>query len=325
MRRLPAAEPGEPPLRVGVSACLLGERVRYDGGHKRDPFVVDLLGPFVEYVPFCPEAELGLGVPREPIRLERRGEEVRLVAPGSGRDLTAGMARLAEARCRELERAGLSGYLLKKDSPSCGMERVRLYGTGGAPSRRGVGAFARVLLARFPHLPVEEEGRLHDPALRERFVLRLFGYRRARALFAGRWSVGALVRFHTAEKLLLLAHDPARYRRLGALVAAAKGRPRAEVAREYFEGYMSALERGATRGRHVDALQHAAGHLRERADPQERRELAGLIDDYRRGLAPRIVPLTLLRHLVRRYDVGWLAEQRYLAPHPQELLLLNRG
>jgi uncharacterized protein YbgA (DUF1722 family)/uncharacterized protein YbbK (DUF523 family) len=324
MRRLATVTPElAEPIRLGVSSCLLGQPVRYDGGHKRDPFVVDLLGPFVEFVPFCPELELGLGVPRETIRLERRGEAVHLVAPKSGRDLTVDMARLAEKRCRELATEDLAGYVLKKDSPSCGMERVKVYAETGMPEKSGAGAFARVLQERFPHLPIEEEGRLHDPDLRERFVVRLFGYRRVRALFAARWTMGSLVAFHTAEKLLLLAHDTAAYRRLGALVAGAKAHPRAEVAQAYFDDYMAALEVGATRRKHVNVLQHAAGHLKKLATTDEKQELAGLIEDYRTGLVPLIVPITLLRHFVRRYDVKYLQGQRYLEPHPKELMLLN--
>jgi uncharacterized protein YbbK (DUF523 family)/uncharacterized protein YbgA (DUF1722 family) len=309
-------------LRVGVSSCLLGEQVRYDGQHKRDAFLADRLARFVELVPVCPEVELGLGVPRETIRLERREGAVRLVAPRSGRDLTEAMRRYAERRVAALARADLDGYVLKKDSPSCGMERVKVWNERGQAPKEGRGAFAEILLRRLPLLPVEEEGRLHDDALRENFVERVFAYRRVKDLFAGRWTLRELVAFHAREKLLVLAHDPAAYRRLGPLVAGAKGRPRAEVAREYAEGFTTALVKLATRGRHVNVLQHVAGFLKH-LPPGDREELADLIADYRAGLVPLVVPLTLIDHHVRREGIPWLAGQTYLRPHPKELMLRN--
>jgi uncharacterized protein YbgA (DUF1722 family)/uncharacterized protein YbbK (DUF523 family) len=311
------------PIRIGISACLLGQSVRYDGGHKEDVFATGLLARFVSFVPVCPEVEVGMGVPREPIRLERRPGGVRLVAPGSGADHTDAMRRWAERRVRELERLDLSGYVLKKDSPSCGMEGVRVHLPRGRPSRDGRGAFAAVLVERLPLLPVEEEGRLHDLALRENFVERVFAYRRLRDLFAGRWSVGDLVRFHTAEHLLVLAHEPAAYARLARLVAGAKGRPRADVAREYAEVYMDALRKLATRGRHTNVLEHMAGYFKDLASPDDRAELRVAIGDYRRGLVPLVVPVTLIKHHARRHQVAYLAGQRYLDPHPKELMLRN--
>lgn len=319
-----ASASGGPPARLGVSSCLLGERVRYDGGHKKDDFLTELLARFVELVPVCPEVELGLGTPREPIRLQRDGDLVRLVAPKSGKDHTEPMRRFAERRVRALARLDLCGYVLKKDSPSCGMERVRVWG-GRMPSRDGRGAFAAVLMAELPLLPVEEEGRLRDPGLRESFVERVFAYRRLKDLFQGRWTVGGLVSFHAAEKLLVLAHEPAAYQRLGRLVAGAKGAPRAEIARAYAEVFMSALARPATRGRHVNVLQHMAGYLKDLASADERQELAEAIEDYRRGLVPLVVPVTLVKHHVRRHGIAYLAGQRYLEPHPKELMLRNHA
>ncbi|HEX8908210.1 MAG TPA: DUF523 and DUF1722 domain-containing protein [Anaeromyxobacteraceae bacterium] len=319
-----ASASGGPPARLGVSSCLLGERVRYDGGHKKDDFLTGLLARFVELVPVCPEVELGLGTPREPIRLQRDGDLVRLVAPKSGKDHTEPMRRFAERRVRALARLDLCGYVLKKDSPSCGMERVRVWG-GRMPSRDGRGAFAAVLMAELPLLPVEEEGRLRDPGLRESFVERVFAYRRLKDLFQGRWTVGGLVSFHAAEKLLVLAHEPAAYQRLGRLVAGAKGAPRAEIARAYAEVFMSALARPATRGRHVNVLQHMAGYLKDLASADERQELAEAIEDYRRGLVPLVVPVTLVKHHVRRHGIAYLAGQRYLEPHPKELMLRNHA
>jgi uncharacterized protein YbgA (DUF1722 family)/uncharacterized protein YbbK (DUF523 family) len=323
-----------PRLRIGVSSCLLGQKVRYDGQHKRDDFLTEVLDPFVEWVPVCPELEVGMGVPREAIRLVGKVGAPRLVAERSGADHTEAMQAYAERRVAELAEADLDGYVLKKGSPSCGMERVRVYpakrgGGAGPPRRDGVGAFARVLMERLPLLPVEEEGRLHDPALRESFVERLFGHarwKRARAEARARgkaMSRGDLVAFHTAHKLALLAHSPAAYRRLGALVGTlGKGSIAAQV-EAYGAGFMEALRTPATRGRHANVLQHMAGYFRDVLGADDRKELEGVVADYGRGLLPLVVPLTLLRHHVRSHGVAYLAGQTYLDPDPKELCLRN--
>lgn len=313
-------------LRLGVSACLLGRKVRYDGQHKRDPFLVDVLGEFVEWVPVCPEQELGLGVPREPIRLVGDPAAPRLVGERSGRDHTGPMRRLAEARVAELARLDLDGYVTKKDSPSCGMARVRVHsGRGGPPRRDGVGAFAAVLLARLPLLPVEEEGRLQDAALRESFVERVFAYARWKAAVARGMRRGDLVAFHTVHKLALMAHSPAAYRTLGAAVGAVAKAPVARTVEAYGRGFMEALRIPATRGRHANVLQHMLGYFREVLPPADRAELAELVADYARGLVPLVVPLTLIRHHVRRHGVAYLAGQTYLDPDPKELMLRNHA
>jgi uncharacterized protein YbgA (DUF1722 family)/uncharacterized protein YbbK (DUF523 family) len=314
---------GDDRPRLGISACLLGRKVRFDGGHKRDVFVTDMLGPWFTWVPVCPEVELGLGTPRESLRLVGPPTAPRLVAPRSGSDITEAMSRLAEARAGELAAQDLAGFILKKDSPSCGMERVRVHGRGGMPVRTGVGLFARALMARMPLLPVEEEGRLHDPLLRENFIERVFAYGRWRRFGAGRPSRGGLVRFHTAHKLTLLAHDPTGYRRLGALVARAAGRPLRDVLSDYAAEFMRALGVLATRPRHANVLEHVLGHLSSGLDAGGRREMVELIADYRRGLVPLVVPLTLVKHHARRLDVRYLLGQVYLDPHPRELMLRN--
>ncbi len=320
-RTAPGRPPGGP-IRIGVSSCLLGTNVRFDGGHKKDEFITGGLARFVEFVPVCPEVEVGMPVPRPAIRLERRGGSVHLVDPRHGVDHTEPMRRWAERRVAEIEGQDLCGFVLKKDSPSCGMLRVRVY-AGGAATRDGRGLFAEALLARLPLLPVEEEGRLHDAPLRENFVERVFAYRRWKDLLAGRWTVGDLVRFHSAEKMLLLAHDPEGYRALGRLVARAKGVPRAELAERYGEAFMRSLARPATRGRQVNVLQHMAGYFKDLATPDERQELAESIAEYRAGLVPLVVPITLLRHHVRKHRVPWLEGQTHLEPHPRELMLRN--
>jgi uncharacterized protein YbbK (DUF523 family)/uncharacterized protein YbgA (DUF1722 family) len=269
-------------IKIGISACLLGERVRYNGGHKRDAYITDILGRFVTFVPVCPEVELGLGTPRETLRLARLGSKIHMVTQKSGADHTASMNAYARRKVAGLARLDLSGYILKKDSPSCGMERVRVYDENDVPARTGRGLFAAALLERMPHLPVEEEGRLQDPRRRENFLERVFAYRRLRDFFAGIWKVGDLVRFHTAEKFLVLAHDAAAYGKLGRLVANAKGPPRKKPATQYEETYMTALKKLATTRRQANVLRHLAGFLKEHLGPENKKELAGIIEDYRR-------------------------------------------
>ncbi len=326
-RRGEAVARSPSPIRIGVSACLLGARVRFDGGHKRDAFLVDTFGRFVEWVPVCPEVEMGLPVPRDTLRLVRDQDGgVRLVAPKTGADHTARMRKFAAARCAALRREDLCGYVLKKNSPSCGLERVKVYSehtTGGVPSAAGRGVFAAALLRAFPHLPIEEEGRLSDPRLRENFVERVFAYRRLRSAFAGRWALRDLVAFHTTHKLQLLAHAPRAYERLGRLVARAKAVPREELRTDYEAGFMDALAVLATVRRHTNVLHHIVGFFKNGLDRASRQEVLGLIDDYRRGLVPLVVPLTIVRHHVARLGIAYLRDQCYLDPHPKELMLRN--
>lgn len=318
-----------PPIRIAISACILGQEVRYDGGHKHSRFLTDTFGPYVEYVPLCPEMELGLGVPRETLRLLEGGPEevggVRLVTGRTGVDHTEAMRAWAIQRCRDLEALDLQGAIVQKGSPSCGMERVRVYPQSGAGQamKKGTGIFTHVLRSHFPFLPIEEDGRMNDPVLRENFIERVFAYRRIRDLFRGSWRLGDLVRFHTCEKMLLLAHDRPSYARLGKLVATAKGRPPGEVAREYEETTMRALARIATRRKHSDVLQHMGGHLKKLLDEEDRAELRETVERYRGGEIPLVVPITLLRHHVRKQRVEYLAAQTYLSPHPRELSLRN--
>ncbi|MBW2493114.1 MAG: DUF523 and DUF1722 domain-containing protein, partial [Deltaproteobacteria bacterium] len=317
------AQAAGPPIRLGVSSCLLGQEVRFDGGHKRDRFLTELLGSFVEWVPVCPEVEVGMGTPRPALRLVRdgEGEAVRMLEIASGRDHTRAMQRYAAQRVRALGGLELCGYVLKKDSPSCGMTRVKVYGEKGGATRDGRGLFALQLLDAYPNLPVEDEGRLNDARLRENFIERVFAYKRLRDLFRGRWTPGQLVAFHTAHKLQLMAHAMEPYRELGALVASVKKRAREEVREQYQDLFMAALARVATPARNTNVLQHAAGHLKKGLDSASRTELAELICDYRREEVPLVVPLTLLRHHARRLDVSYLNGQTFLEPHPKELML----
>ena len=311
--------------RVGISACLLGDEVRFDGGHKRNPFLTEVLAPHVEWVRVCPEVEVGMGTPRETLRLMRdeRGR-VRLLTTRTGVDHTDAMVRWSVGRLDQLAGERLAGYVLKKDSPSCGMERVKVFGADGSPERKGRGIFAAALIARFPSLPVEEEGRLSDPSLRENFIERVFAFQRLRTLFDGRWTNARLVRFHTAHKMSLLSHSTSAYTVLGQLVAGIGRMPRALVREEYERTFMRAMTIVATPRRHTNVLTHMAGHLKTRLDAASKRELLTCIDEYRRGLVPLVVPLTLLRHYVRAHGIEYLAGQTYLEPHPRELMLRNR-
>lgn len=324
-RKEPTPAPSDhAPIRIGVSSCLLGQRVRFDGGHKRDAFLVETFGRFVEWVPVCPEVEMGLSIPRETLRLVHNPKGNRLVAPKSGADHTDAMARFAAGRVAALAKEDLCGYVLKKDSPSCGMERVKVYSPrGGAASKTGRGLFAETLLTVFPQLPVEEEGRLCDPRLRENFVERVFAYRRLRSLFGSRWTRRHLIEFHTAHKFQLLAHSPTAYERLGRLVAGAKKLPPTRLRSHYEEDFMEALTVLATPSRHANVLLHIAGFFKDKLEPASRRELLALVEDYRRRLVPLVVPLTLVRHHVNRHDIAYLRGQIYLDPHPKELMLRN--
>ena len=327
-------------IRLGVSSCLLGAAVRYDGGHKKDAFLTDTLGPFVEWVPVCPEVEIGLAVPRDTLRLVGDERAPRLVVEKTGEDLTDRMRRFALAKARELETLGLHGYVLKRASPSCGLFRVRVHRQNGVPGTAARGLYAQTLVERLPTLPVEEEGRLTDAAIRESFIERVFAAARWRSFVERTPGHGDLVRFHAAQKLAVLAHSPLHYTRLGRLVAglgdadrhpsrapqAARrgpGPPHGETLTRYGALFMEALAVRATRGRHANVLQHLAGFFKRELDATARAELADLIHEYRRGLVPLVVPLTLVKHYVRRFRPADLAEQVYLSPHPKELMLRN--
>jgi uncharacterized protein YbgA (DUF1722 family)/uncharacterized protein YbbK (DUF523 family) len=313
----------DPPIRIGISACLLGRKVRYDGGHKHDHFITDTLGQYFEWVSVCPEVEIKLGTPRPTLRLERHDDQVRLVMPKQGRDLTGTMRTYAKKRVAGLADQDLCGYVLKKSSPSCGMERVKVYHPNGHPAGKGRGLFAEALLEQFPLLPVEEEGRLHDPRLRENWITRVFAYHRLRHLFCGSWTVGQLVAFHAAHKFLLMAHCPKTLRELGPMVAAAKSAGRKELREAYESRFTTALARLATRAKNTNVLQHIVGFFKRDLDSASRAELLEHIEAYRLGHVPLVVPLVLVAHYVRLLDVGYLRDQIYLNPHPRELALRN--
>lgn len=233
------------------------------------------------------------------------------------------MRVFAGKRAAAIANENLSGYIFKKDPPSCGMERVKVYRPTGMSKRDGTGMFAAAVVERFPLLPIKEEGRLCDPRLRENWITRVFAYHALKQLWRPRWTVGQLVAFHTSYKLVLLAHDETRYRELGRLVANAKSTPRDELRDRYEASFMAALKRIATARKNVNVLQHMLGFFSKQLDAHSRQELVTCIEDYHRGLVPLIVPMTLLRHYVRLLDVEYLRDQVYLNPHPKELALRN--
>lgn len=342
-------------VRIGISRCLLGERVRWDGGHKRDACLVEAFGRQVTWVPVCPEVESGLPVPREPLRLERsphggvevNGLLVRLIMPASAGDWTDEMAEYATQRVKALAASSLDGFILKRNSPSCGLHRVKVYGGGrGTPEPKGRGIFAEFLVRALPHLPVEEEGRLADPVLRENFIERVCAHTRLRTLFEGRWTMEQLVAFHKAHRLTLLAHHPMAWQTLDRLLTRAMAAPRAkisqranarrktlshtearqatlsrtEVREQYTAAFMKALSATATPTRHTAVMRHILGHLRRHLEADVRKELRERVEDYRRGLVPLTVPLTLMQHYARRHGVDDLLEQTYFEPYPRELV-----
>ena len=313
------------PLRLGVSSCLLGQEVRYDGGHKRNRFLTDVLGNYVTWVPVCPEIEIGMGTPRPTIRLERaEGGAVRLVMPKSGDDLTDTMTEYSIDRIARLRKHDLVGYVLKKDSPSCGMERVKIWDSNGVPARNGVGTFAAELLKLEPDLPVEEEGRLNDATLRENFIMRIFAYQRWRDLEKAGPTRRSLMEFHAAHKYVLMSRNQAGMRRLGRLLGEAERNTSVHVvADEYRTGFTQVMRRAPGRKGHTNVLRHMAGYASDGLDPGDRSELSEAIVQYHVGLLPLIVPVTLIRHHVRKLEVKALQNQVYLWPHPHELMLLN--
>ena len=310
-------------IKLGISACLLGENVRYDGGHKLDLFLTETLGQYVEYVPVCPEVESGLPVPRESMRLEGDPDSSRLVTIRTKQDLTERMIQWARKRVAGLEKEGLCGFIFKCDSPSSGMERVRVYNEKGMPVKKGVGMFARIFIEHFPLLPVEDEGRLHDPKLRDNFIERIFALKRWREVISKKESRGILVEFHTKHKLLILSHSPKHYQMMGKLTAKAKEIPVKELYRQYQTLLMESLELITTPKKNANILQHMMGYFKEQLSADEKQELLEVIDHYRQEYIPLIVPITLIQHYVRKYDRPYLKQQVYLNPHPLELQLRN--
>ncbi|HSW63199.1 MAG TPA: DUF523 and DUF1722 domain-containing protein [Dissulfurispiraceae bacterium] len=310
-------------IRLGISSCLMGNKVRYDGQHKLDRFLVDTLGAYVDWVPVCPEVECGLAVPREAMRLVGDPGNPRLITIRSGIDHTERMQKWSAKRIRSLDKEDLCGFVFKSRSPSSGMKGVKVYNDSGMPGRSGAGLFAKSFMDRFPLLPVEDEGRLNDAPLRENFIERIFAFHRWKQYRRSDATAHGLIRFHTEHKLLIMAHSPAHYQSLGKLVANAKALPKNALFDEYSWLFFEGLALLATNRKHANVLQHMMGYFKKQLTPDEKTELIDLIRSYHSGLVPLIVPVTMLNHYVRKYDEPYLKQQVYLNPHPFELKLRN--
>jgi len=313
-------------IKIGVSSCLLGKEVRYNGGHSHDRYITDILGQYFSFVDVCPEVEAGFGIPRETLRLVGDPEAPRLLTSRTGKDFTDIMQNWAQNKVVELEKENLCGFIFKSKSPSSGMERVKVYTEKGFPgSNKGVGLFARAFMAHFPLLPYEEEGRLHDAALRENFIERIFALKRWRRMAEQKKNRGDIVAFHTAHKLQIMSHSQKHYRDMGRLVARIKDIPLESLYQQYEAMFMQALTLKATVKKNVNVLQHMAGYFKKLLTKDEKQELQEVIEQYHRFYTPLIVPVTLINHYVRKYGQEYLQKQYYLNPHPIELKLRNRA
>ena len=310
-------------IRLGISSCLLGNNVRYNGSNTRDRLLTDTLVQYVEYVPVCPEVECGLGIPREAMHQVGDPHHPRLVTIRTGKDYTDRLVSWAVRRVVELEREDLCGFIFKKGSPSSGMERVKVYNEKGMAEKKGTGIFASIFMEHFPILPVEEDGRLHNVKLRENFIERIFTLKRWREMLGEKMSYGRIVDFHTKHKLLILSHSQKHYRTMGKLVAQVKNIPVKTFYKRYESLLMEALTLEATPKKHANVLHHMMGYFKKQLSSQEKLELLEIMDQYREGYIPLIVPVTLINHSVRKYDQPYLGQQYYLNPHPLELQLRN--
>lgn len=311
-------------IKMGVSSCLLGNKVRFDGGHKHNRYITETLGHFFDYVPVCPEVECGLPTPREAMRLVGDPDNPRLVTNKTGIDHTESMNNWAKIRLRELEKENLCGFIFKNRSPSSGMERVKVYDDNKVAQNVGEGLFARAFKKHFPLLPVEEEGRLHDLLLRENFIESVFVYRRWREA-KKEGTPASLVKFHTEHKLLILAHSENNYRDLCNLVGEAGQIDPQKSFEEYQQGLMEAMNIKPTFTSHVNVLLQMVGFFKEFLSADEKQELLELIDNYSNHFVPLIVPVTLMNHYARKYNETYLLNQYYLKPHPTELKLRNHA
>lgn len=309
-------------ISIGISSCLLGNEVRHDGGHKRNIYATSTLAEYFIFRSFCPEVAIGMGIPRPAIRLSKINGEIRLVgSKDSELDVTQDMLDWSESAIQNMQ--DLSGFILKNNSPSCGMERVRVFDGNGVPDRNGIGMFARILMESMPWLPVEEEGRLNDPTLRENFIERVFVYYRWQQLIKNGLTVASLMDFHQRHKFILLAHDEAEYRLLGPLIASCTKENLQSIADEYLLRMMTMLKSRSSRKRHTNVLMHVMGFLKNKIDTDDKQELIEILDDYRHGKIPLVVPITLMKHHLRRFPDEYISNQYYMSPYPEELMLRN--
>ena len=312
-------------IKIGISSCLLGEKVRYDAGHQLDRYITDTLGQYFEWVPVCPEIEYGLPVPREPMRLVGDPDSPRLLTIRTGIDHTEGMLKWAEKKLKELEKEELGGFIFKSRSPSSGIGGVKVYTSSGMPSQRGIGLFGGAFMNKFPVIPVIDDGRLHDPGLRENFIERVFVYKRWQGFIKKGGLIRDLVAFHTEHKLLILSHSPKHFSVLGRLVARPKHYKPEDLNAEYVNLLMECLRLVATVKKNTNVLQHIVGYFKNQLSSDDRKELLEVIENYHKGYIPLIVPVVLVKHYVRKFNEPYLQRQYYLNPHPLELMLRNHA
>ena len=305
-------------IQIGISSCLLGSEVRFDGGHKNSYYCATEIESFFEYTSICPEMAIGMGAPRKSIRQIRDGDVLLIQSADGTLDVTEKLSQFSQQKVTEL--GYLGGYVLCAKSPTCGMERVLEYKIGTNNSTKtGVGVFAKALMDAYPHLPVEEEGRLNDMVIRENFFTRVYAYDDWRKMLASGLTKHKLIQFHSRYKYLLMAHSPKWYRELGPLLADIQDLT--ATADSYFEGFMSALKVKATRKNHTSTLQHIQGYFKKHLSARQKEELTESIMKYRQGLFPLLVPITLINHYLNEFEVPYIADQVYLNPHPETLKL----
>jgi len=311
-------------IKIGMSSCLLGEEVRWDGDHKYDQYVRDVLGSYFDYVSICPEVDVGMGVPRETVALYGTLENPKMITKRSKTDWTKKMNHYTKDRIHELTKENLCGYVFKSKSPSCGIGKVPIYSEfGSSRMRHGSGMFASSFVKVFPLVPVEDEGRLHDPVIRENFIVRIFCFHRLQLLVRKSFSIGSLVRFHTRHKFLILSHSRKKYDDMGELVANAKKIKTAELKTRYSKLFMEALSYKSTPKKNMDVLLQITGLLKQILTKEEKKDILSVIEDYRNELLPLVVPVTLIYHQVKKHNIEYLLDQVYLNPHPKELMLRN--
>ncbi len=313
------------PIKIGVSSCLLGNDVRYNGGHSHDRYITGTLGQYLSFVPVCPEVECGLGIPRETMHLAGEVDAPRLVTTKTGIDHTERMQTWARQRLKALETENLCGFIFKKNSPSSGMTRIKVFNAKGQPVKQGVGIFARMFMDHFPRLPVEEDGRLHDPGLRENFIERIFTMQRWRDTLAQGDALTHVIDFHTRNKMLIRAHSETHYQQMGKLVADGKSLDSRRLRDQYESLLMTALQLKSTVTKNTNVMMHMLGYFKKQLSADEKQEMLGLIQDYKQGFVPLVVPLTLFNHYVGKYDQTYLNDQTYLKPHPIALKLRNHA
>ena len=311
-------------IRIGVSSCLIGEKVRWNGDHKQDRYVREILSRYFEYIPVCPEVEVGMGVPRETVALYGDPEKPSMISKKTQTDWTKPMGKYIKSRINTLSDDDLCGYIFKSKSPSCGISRVPLYSEFGSHKvKHGPGMFANAFINSFPLVPTEDEGRLNDPRIRENFIVRVFSFKRFNLLLNQKFSLGKWVKFHTQHKFLLLAHSRKHYDDLGELVAHSKTIKPSELKKKYGELFMEALTSKSTPKKNTDVLLHMMGFFKKLLTKIEKEDIFSTIEDYRSEILPLIVPVTLIRHQVKKHNIEYLNDQVYLNPHPKELMLLN--